>query len=83
MLDSPLTTYKERDSINQNEETITDVVKQSFYKYLSTLKGVQIIILENIVPSKDIQNKINYYHFTGNPAIENERYGFIPLDSID
>ena len=83
VLDSPLTTYKERDSINQNEETITDVVKQSFYKYLSTLKGVQIIILENIVPSKDIQNKINYYHFTGNPAIENERYGFIPLDSID
>jgi hypothetical protein len=77
VLDSPLTTYKERDSINQNE-AISDIVKQSFYKYLSTLKDMQIIILDNIDPSKDIQDKINYYHFTGNDTLENGRCGFIP-----
>lgn len=77
VLDSPLTTYKEKDNQNRNGDDVKDIVKQSFYKYLSSYKDVQIIILDNIDPSKDVQNKINYNHFTGNISLG--RCGFIPV----
>lgn len=77
VLDSPLTTYKGKDNQNENADSVKDIVKQSFYKYLSLCKDVQIIVLDNIDPSEDVQNNINYYHFTGNASLG--RYGFIPV----
>lgn len=77
ILDSPLTTYKGKDNQNENADNVKDIVKQSFYKHLSLCKNVQIIVLDNIDPSEDVQNNINYYHFTGNTSLG--RYGFIPV----
>ncbi|ASA23425.1 hypothetical protein [Paenibacillus donghaensis] len=85
ILDSPLTTYKERENqlteINLNEEVPLDM-KQAFFKNLSELNhifpNVQIIILENIDPNEEVQSKMNYIHFT--KIIGVGRYGFIPVD---
>lgn len=77
VLDSPLTTYKGKDNQNENADGVKDIVKQSFYKYLSLCKDMQIIVLDNIDPSEDVQNNINYYHFTGNTSLG--RNGFIPV----
>lgn len=78
VLDSPLTTYKEKDSDSQEDDPIIEKVKYSFYDYLSTFsEGVQIIILDNVVPSDDVARKITYHHFSKSPLVG--RYGFIPL----
>lgn len=78
ILDSPLAAFKERDHINSDSEGIKDIVKQAFYRYLyKNFKDVQVIILENIDPPEDIQEKIKYYHFTKDRRLG--RYGFIPV----
>ncbi|PES46092.1 hypothetical protein [Bacillus thuringiensis] len=78
IIDSPLTTYKEKDTKeDEDQQTVQEEVKDAFFKYLSTYKGkVQFIILDNIEPKKEIQERINYCRFTGNETIN--RYGFIP-----
>lgn len=77
ILDSPLTTYKERDrKLNITNEEVKSSVKDSFFEHLSTLsKEYQIIIFDNEVPPKGLKN-ITYHHFTGNKEID--RTGFIP-----
>ncbi|MGR6761290.1 hypothetical protein ACU1JV_05455 [Paenibacillus sp. T2-29] len=77
ILDSPLTTYKERDKKqNENNEEVKTSVKELFFKHLATLSNeCQIIIFDNEVPPSDLEN-ITYHHFTGNKEIE--RTGFIP-----
>lgn len=78
VLDSPLTTYKEKDLDNQEDDTIIEKVKNLFYEHLSSFsQGVQIIILDNVVPSDDVAEKITHHHFSKNPLVG--RYGFIPL----
>jgi hypothetical protein len=77
VLDSPLTTYKEKDGKTKTGDEVKDIVKQSFYKDLSSYKDIQVIVLDNIDPSKEVQDSINYYHFTRNESIG--RYGFIPV----
>ena len=75
ILDSPLITFKEKDSA---EEAISDIVKTSFYEYLSeNFKQEQIIVLENADPSEELYGNIVYHHFTKN--ISYGRYGFFPL----
>jgi len=78
VLDSPLTTFKEKDGEQEtDEEEVNETVKQLFYEYLSEMNtGVQIIILDNVEPNKEIIEKINYLHFSGNKNVE--RSGFIP-----
>lgn len=82
VLDSPLTTYKGKDEdVNDKDDSeniiIVEEVNEAFYSYLSKQKNeMQIIILDNVEPPKEIQNKIIYYHFTKNHLIG--RYGFIP-----
>ncbi len=80
IIDSPLTTYKERDKeIDGNE--IKSEVKQMFYEYLSNeSKNMQIIILDNVDPNKENQNNANYYHFSKNKEVG--RYGFLPIEDI-
>ncbi|MEG0774399.1 AAA family ATPase [Clostridium sp.] len=80
IVDSPLTTYKERDK-EADENEIKSEVKQMFYKYLSNeSKNMQIIILDNVDPDEDNQSKINYYHFSKNKEVG--RYGFLPIEDI-
>lgn len=77
ILDSPLTTYKERDrQANLKNEDVSNSVKAQFFYNLSRVcKHKQIIIFDNEIPPKDIVD-ITYHHFTGNKEIF--RTGFIP-----
>ncbi|TWH59396.1 hypothetical protein DesLBE_3775 [Desulfitobacterium sp. LBE] len=77
VLDSPLTTYKEKDrKQNAKNEEVDKSVKDSFFYSLSReCNDYQIIIFDNELPPNDLTN-ITYHHFTGNPEID--RTGFIP-----
>jgi len=77
VLDSPLTTYKEKDrNKNEKNEEVSKSVKDSFFHNLAEeSNGCQIIVFDNEVPPKDLIG-ITYHHFTGNPEID--RTGFIP-----
>lgn len=77
ILDSPLTTYKERDrqANLKNEDVANSVKAQFFYNLARVCKQKQIIIFDNEIPPKDISD-ITYHHFTGNKEIF--RTGFIP-----
>jgi hypothetical protein len=77
ILDSPLTTYKEKDKRQKakNEEVNKSVKDSFFYDLASISNEYQIIVFDNEVPPNDLKN-ITYHHFTGN--IEIERTGFIP-----
>ena len=54
-------------------------LKDSFYESLAEIiKDEQVIVLENTEPSDDVQNKVNYIHFS--KSKETGRYGFFPVD---
>ncbi|PCH49145.1 MAG: hypothetical protein COC22_07120 [Flavobacteriaceae bacterium] len=81
LLDSPLTTYKERDEISSSEEneqaSIANNLIYAFYRDLCDFyNDKQIIVLDNQEPSEDIQDNMNYVHFSKNEDIG--RYGFFP-----
>ncbi len=63
VLDSPLTTYKEKDKKDGDDETITKGTKEKFYEMLAEQKNGQIIIFDNEEPSSTVKTKINYLHF--------------------
>lgn len=78
VLDSPLTTYKEKDKKNgENDESVGRGIKEKFYKMLAD-EGTskQIIIFDNEEPDEEVKGKINYLHFSGEAKIG--RKGFIP-----
>ncbi len=84
VLDSPLTTYKERDEVFSGEESeqsfIANNLIYAFYRDLCDFyNDKQIIVLDNQEPSKDTQDSMNYVHFSKNENIG--RYGFFPLSS--
>ena len=73
MLDSPLTSFKDKDRVN-----VEDDVQLAFYEDLvQTSDDVQIILLENKEPPKQLRDQMNYVHFSGNESFG--RYGFYPL----
>ena len=77
-LDSPLVTYKRRDT--QPGEEIPEDVSKAFYEALAlTPKDQQIIVLENEDPPEEIRPTINYTHFSRQLGIG--RYGFFPVPS--
>lgn len=74
-IDSPLVTYKRRDT--QPGEEIPEDVSKAFYEALAlTPKDRQIIVLENEDPPEHVQPKIYYTHFSRQPGVG--RYGFFP-----
>lgn len=77
ILDSPLTTYKERDrqANRKNEDVDVSIKAQFFYNLASMSKHQQIIIFDNEIPPEDLTD-VTYHHFTGNQEIY--RTGFIP-----
>lgn len=78
VLDSPLTTYKEKDKRNnEKSEEVSKSVKYSFFNNLAKYStDYQIIVFDNEIPPKELHGIITYHHFTGNPDID--RTGFIP-----
>lgn len=76
ILDSPLTTYKEKDKKDGGDENITKGTKEKFYEMLAEQKNGQIIIFDNEEPSSTIKKKINYLHFSGDSSVG--RKGLIP-----
>lgn len=62
-IDSPLVTYKRRDT--QPGEEIPENVSHAFYEALALTPGdQQIIVLENEDPPESVRGKIYYTHFS-------------------
>lgn len=83
LLDSPLTTVKQRKGEAQVEQAekdkITPGIEPSFWKSLSEIDpSIQIIILDNKEPPLDLFTALNVQLFAGPDADEHEREGFIP-----
>jgi hypothetical protein len=75
VLDSPLVTYKRRDTAP--EEEIPEDVTTAFYEALAKLPlQQQVIVLENNDPPADLQTQFNYIHFS---RAATGRYGFFPV----
>ncbi|WP_237228812.1 hypothetical protein [Rubinisphaera sp. JC750] len=75
VLDSPLVAYRESDSQQLVESA---GVKESFYRSLSKeQKSQQVIVFENEDPPEDVQDKILFYHFSGDKEGA-ARSGFFP-----
>ena len=75
LLDTPLNPLREADD---PAGKISNEMKNAFYRALAKNSfGGQIIVLENYEPPKELQEKINYQHFTGKKGAD--RYGFFPL----
>jgi hypothetical protein len=78
VIDSPLTTYKEKDTIKP-EDLKSETIQEDFFESISQFcieNNVQVIILDNKQPSKD-SDKLNHIHFTGNNI--SGRIGFYPV----
>ena len=78
VLDSPLTTYKKADNdVETNEESIASDLIYSFYRDLcDSYNDKQIIIFDNQEPDVDLQERMNYIHFSKSNDVD--RYGFFP-----
>ncbi|MET1249167.1 AAA family ATPase [Sporolactobacillus sp. STCC-11] len=75
VIDSPLTTYKGKRSLN---EEVSEDIQSAFFSDLSSLNNdMQIILLDNKEPSEIVKEKINYLEFTRD--IISGRYGFFPI----
>lgn len=71
VLDSPLTTYKGK----KTKENVNDDIQNAFFEDIAKLEdNMQIIILENKEPEKEIKEIINYIEFTKDES--EGRYGF-------
>lgn len=71
MLDSPLTSYKEKDRYEADED-----IQIGFFDSLSKLPDYQqVIVLENKEPPAEVRPKLRHTHFTGTPGMGRE--GFI------
>lgn len=81
VLDSPLTSYKQRDEVEvpieeEDEQSfIENNLIYAFYRDLCDFyNDKQIIVLDNQEPATDLTDKMKYIHFSGNESIG--RYGF-------
>lgn len=83
VLDSPLTTYKQADQDQENEDEVDAISGDLIYSFYSDIaenyKNSQIIIFDNQEPDMALIPKINYTHFSKNNNIG--RYGFFPANA--
>jgi hypothetical protein len=76
VLDSPLVTYKRRDTA-PGDEVVPDDVVTAFYANLASLSmDRQIIVLENNDPPEILHDRFQYLHFSRSSV---GRYGFFPM----
>jgi len=87
VLDSPLTTVKQRDSApapeDGDEDTEIDpTIEPKFWESMSkTSQEIQIIVLDNKEPGSEISKELNLQLFVGPTAAPDERAGFISDES--
>ncbi len=82
VLDSPLTSYKEKDIAEGGAPSFKDKlpenVQDAFYRSITDLldqiKDLQIVIIDNKDPPEDIKKRVHFEHFSKNP--NKGRYGF-------
>jgi len=79
ILDSPLTSYKEGDSLEDGDERVADLTYAFYRDLCDNYQDSQIILLENREPEEDLHSRMNYIHFSRNEKIG--RYGFFPVIS--
>lgn len=73
MLDSPLTSYKEKDKYEVEED-----IQVGFFESLLKLpEDQQVIVFENKEPPASVLPRLRHTHFSGTPGIN--RAGFIPV----
>lgn len=83
VLDSPLTTVKQRDAASSPDDETTDptidpTIEPLFWNSLSKISDdVQIIVLDNKEPDDDLSQMLNLQLFVGPTAKPDERAGFI------
>jgi len=84
ILDSPLTTVKQRNvsaspEDDDTEATIDPRIEPLFWQSLAKLDhSVQVIVLDNKEPSIELSTELNLQLFAGPTAGPGERQGFIP-----
>ena len=72
LLDSPLTSYKEKDYQDVNED-----IQIGFFESLLKLpQHQQVIVFENKEPPQSIMPKLRHTHYSGSPGVNQAR--FIP-----
>lgn len=79
VLDSPLTSYKAKDVVKEDDRVSTDI-QNNFFISLSKMQGIenmQIFVIDNKDSPESINDFITYEHFTGNNKIG--RFGFFPI----
>lgn len=75
ILDSPLTTFKDRDGIQVSSEQVDQNVESAFFMSLAkNSDGQQVIILENKEPDISIIKNMNYIHFSGQKGLDREGF---------
>ena len=74
ILDSPLTTFKDRDREGLLGEDIPEDFKKKFFDYFSKNLNGQLIILDNEEPSEETKQRINNYQFTGLEGLGREGF---------
>jgi DNA repair ATPase RecN len=79
ILDSPLTSYKEKDKeVSNNDDKLSEEVQEKFFKSISKIKEInkfQIFVIDNKEPTEKLT--MNSIHFSGNEHLG--RYGFFPI----
>ncbi|MCX5121190.1 hypothetical protein OG992_28835 [Micromonospora sp. NBC_00362] len=75
VLDSPLVTYKEPESA-EDERIMGNDVATHFFRYMASRFLGQAVILENVAPPSEISEEATVYEFTKS---RHGRYGFFPV----
>lgn len=84
LLDSPLTTFKQKKDQPQvetpTESKIDPSIEAAFWANIAaTPKSLQIIVFDNKEPPAHTASKLAYAWFAGPEATDGERSGFIPV----
>lgn len=89
VLDSPLTTVKQRDVEKPSEgdkadaQNINQTIEPLFWDSIAkTSPDIQIIILDNKEPGSELADELNLQLFAGPTAGPHERAGFIPPSDV-
>ena len=88
VLDSPLTTVKQRDAIATSEDggedsDIDPTIEPMFWDSLSKVSPeIQVIVLDNKEPGSALSEELNLQLFVGPTATADERAGFISTGPI-
>lgn len=77
VLDSPLVTYRPPDRGGDSPGVVPESLLERFYADLSSLRDVQVLVLENVGPEGGAVAGWREVVFTANDAFG--RYGFFPL----